>query len=327
MDDDTNNQPNPHNNKTNGVLHKVNNINNSLNTAQNESNETPYKLNTTDAPNPPQNETTNQDKENTREDTLHKALHIEDTINKATTTVYRKKLEKNAKPSFEVGKIYRYNYTNPAKIYGTNKTVIWTTIREFVVEKIEEIDGRGCYVISTAEKKVYTEDGRKHAMKYSSEEYIQKSEEMTHQETIWYDKETGKLTQINHRGPGLLKKDKAEYWELEGHTFPFFSEWMLALEDNFSWEQKIIYLSEGVVPWASNQTMEYIVISRENVNGRECFKLEINFHVHEEYYDNREKDKEEHTYTDIIWVDVKERIIIKKEKQGDDAVTNLISIE
>jgi hypothetical protein len=323
-DDGTNNPPNPYNNKTNEVLHIENNTNNSLNPTQNNFNKTSYKENATETSNPSQNETINQNKENTTEETLYKSLYIEDPINEATTTVYRRKLEKNTKPSFEVGKEYRYNYTNPAKISGTNKTVIWTTVREFVVEKIEGIDGRDCYVISAAEKQVYTEESRKQAGVYSSEEYLKKSETMTHQQTSWYDKETGKLTQINHIGPGLLKNDEAEYWELRGVVFTPFSEWMLGLQDDFIWEQKSTYLSRGMAPRASNQTVEYRVLGRENVDGRECFKVEINFHEYEEYYDNRENNKAEHTYTDIIWVDVKERIIVKKEKQYDDAVTNLM---
>ncbi|MCC7552191.1 hypothetical protein KO317_00820 [Candidatus Micrarchaeota archaeon] len=87
----------------------------------------------------------------------------------------------------------------------------------------------------------------------------------------------------------------------------FFSPWMLAIHDNWTWNSK------SVVEFKNNQGIEikdsnllsFKTMQRENIFGRDAYKIEITEGTRKEYY----------------WIDKEKRILLKKE-----GVENIILI-
>ena len=256
---------------------KENNTNNSLNLLKDETDEEPEKENVT-------------------------IEHIEFTseTERGTVAVDKGKLDKNAKLSFEVGKKYKYKKTYTEM----NRT----GITEYVVEKIEKVNGRECYAVSKSEKEILSEEVKNLWRRNlgMSEEELKQREIMAPKQIEYYDKETGKYIQIKRYclkcegGDKVIIGMDAEYDTVLHYRGDIFADWMLALNDNFIWEQKI-NIDGG--PYTLNYILKYKVNGRENVNGRECFKVE--FKGIDYWPSNR-----------TIWVDIKERIIAKEIVNG-----------
>lgn len=95
-----------------------------------------------------------------------------------------------------------------------------------------------------------------------------------------------------------------------------FATWMLALTDNFKWKVYAKDTSFGKSPNA--ETIEYKVVGREKVNGRDCFKVEMQ--VKNKQMGNEGKI--------VFFVDVEKRIVAKMQMYQDNLLIsemNLVS--
>jgi hypothetical protein len=231
-------------------------------------------------------------------------------------TVDADKLERNAKPSFEVGKKYKYqtaiqevvekSYCTSGGCITKNETITKNMPSEFAVEKMEKFSGKECYVVSRIIIVKISEEEK--ASRRMNEEVVKSMEESLNKNKAYYyyDKETGECVQIKYfKGEILLAtftKDRAEYVD----QAILFSDWMLALNDDFMWE-RTADTSDQTTNGVRHTTKEvYTVKGREKVNGRECFKVEINSKT--EGYGKYTSKSEE---VSVMWIDVKERIMVK----------------
>jgi hypothetical protein len=80
-----------------------------------------------------------------------------------------------------------------------------------------------------------------------------------------------------------------------------YANWMLALDENFEWEEEI-YTKEPVI---QESFIKYHVAGIDKINGRECFKVNIEFR-------NKVEDQEK-TQNFIVWVDIKDRILVRHQ--------------
>jgi hypothetical protein len=235
-------------------------------------------------------------------------------------TVSAERLEKNAKPSFEVGKKYKYKTTSQrTENYCTdrwckNETRMYNMLSEFSVEKTERIDGKECYVVSRRIDRKFTAEEKREMRRGMSEEVIEELEKRVNSRVtnFCYDKETGRCTQVKESSWNsdiTLTKEMAESAALESILF---SEWMLALSDDFIWERKI---NSSHDMGEEIEIEEYLVNGREKVNGRECFKVEITSKIDD-------IGKQKRNSITIIWVDVKERIMVKTTTRWEGLSTS-----
>jgi len=86
---------------------------------------------------------------------------------------------------------------------------------------------------------------------------------------------------------------------------------MLALKDDFIWEQKTNTSSDM---YEGTDIFTYTFKDREKVNNRDCFKVEITKTAEGNIKDPMMKGKKSHKYKIIrtVWVDVNKRIIVKQ---------------
>jgi len=279
---------------------------------------------------PPHDEQINAGKNDTEEyiESSSSGAHI------AKITVDADELEKNAKPSFEVGKKYKYK-TMSQRVEQTsyciskghcvpvNETRTYNMLFDLTVEKIERFDGKECYVVSQETERKFTEEERREMRGVNGggmpEEVIKELEKKINSAVtyFYYDKENGKcLKTLRQSSTGVntaFTNERAEVMQFN----PLFSHWMLALHDNFIWEQKI-NSSTGY-----EEFLEYAVKGREEINGRECFTVEIS----KRYITNSGGQKYKSLETTIMWIDVKERIMVKSTTKYEGlsvSETNLI---
>lgn len=210
---------------------------------------------------------------------------------------------------------------------------------EFSVEKIERAERTDCYVLSCKGKTI-SEDGNMTEMT-EMEKRAEQAKVM-----FYYDKDAGKIIQITTEFGSVKEtstKDTAEYvmsmnpggLSLNGCGV-MFAQWMLALNKDFRWKQNIEWKQNMESKFEGNKNMpdmmientviEYKVVGIENVDGRECFKVEI-----EVMPEKTPEDTESHArslFKIVMWVDTKERIIVKQQtKMGNmmSEETNLVS--
>lgn len=180
-----------------------------------------------------------------------------------TEKISIKHIEKNAEVPFKIGQKFEYEvkgYTNYGDIESQGKEI-------YFVKGIKRMNGSDYYVINL----------KVNISVIKPSDYI-----LDYENEYYYDKDTGDLKGVNFSNQILLGKEA----ELEAmDTSKMFASWMLALTDNFSYAKKGLY-------------KKIKVIGKEKVNGRECFKVEV------ETIDRRM----------YIWVDVEKRIVIKEKK-------------
>jgi hypothetical protein len=233
-------------------------------------------------------------------------------------TVDADELEKNTKLSFEVRKKYKYKTTSQrveqtsyciskGHCVQVNETRTYNMLFELTVEKIERVAGKECYVVSQETERKFTE-GEKREMRGVNgggmpEVVIEELEKKMNSAVtyFYYDKENGKCLKTLHQSSTgtitTFTEERAEFMQFN----PLFSHWMLALHDNFIWEQKINTSA------SSEEFLEYVVKGKEEIDGRECFTVEIT----KKYVTNSGGQKYKSQETTIMWVDVKERIMVK----------------
>ncbi len=300
-------------------------------------------------------------------------------------TVSAEELQKNTKPSFKVGKKYKYKTTsqgycmiiekfNPdgsprgtssscSSIPPTNETykIVFTDNEagggvsggdegtvfylpkgskydiknetniqiitdELSVEKIERVNKSDCFVISKVEKESSEEIKKQNN---ASKSYMPEPYTPQMHLYYYYDKENGKLVQITAEGGGYSSDP---YGNVESHitnkTYTgeesefiggsiVFSEWMLALNDNFIWE-RISNISIGSD--ISSTTFTYAVEGREKVNNRDCFKVEVTEKT--ERNNIKSSGMKKVVKTSIVWVDVTERILVKQITKFEGLTTS-----
>ncbi len=239
------------------------------------------------------------------------------------------------------------NKSLPAGCVSRKETQTNNQEMEITVEGIERIENRDCYAVSIKEKRDIEEqiENMKKFTSDMTEEEIENFRQMMEQEmeqsrTInYYDKETGKCLQIknvNSYQNMTVKGEKAEFQSLMSSQYSgsMFSEWMLALNDDFAWEQNFEMSSGGM--YSMSGSINYRVVAQEKVNNRDCFKVEIEGttksemkgDMAEEMAEMGEETTREDTINTVMWIDVNERILIKQQtKTGNlmTAETNLIS--
>jgi len=136
----------------------------------------------------------------------------------------------------------------------------------------------------------------------------------------YYNKDTGEITMIKKglEGEGIVKGNKAK---LEVTSDSIFASWMLALDDNFKW--KLIYNKTGVEEETYLGEREFEVIGREEVNNRDCFKVEIK-KIRVDSMTNVRKIVERR----YLWIDVEKRILVKRQIMYENVLLsemNLVS--
>ena len=128
---------------------------------------------------------------------------------------------------------------------------------------------------------------------------------------LYYNKETGEAYEIDSLTEELVRLD-----DFTGRGLPLYN-WMLALDDDFAIEPEYHY-SDGR-GFTSKAKFVYKVVGRENLRGRECFKVE------NRVIDIDTNKVEERKY---YWVDVETRVWIKSVWYQDNVKvceTNLVS--
>ncbi len=193
-------------------------------------------------------------------------------------------LPKNSDIQFKVGQ--KFIYKTPEEEYG------WL-ITTYRVEKIERKNGKEYFVVLQEDNSTTFDDKER----INIIQYF----------TYYYDKENGKVSQIKVND--AIVKDGAE--NLRATDMSFFAYWMLSLDDNANWEIKFTETTPSL-NLVEHRNFEFRVLAREKVNNRECFKVEkriINI--------DKKNELEE---IDYYWVDVKKRILIKKEFYSTDKV-------
>ncbi|OQX20999.1 MAG: hypothetical protein BWK75_04105, partial [Candidatus Altiarchaeales archaeon A3] len=223
----------------------------------------------------------------------------------------------------------------PAGCERKNKTTTINSITEYNVEKTERVEGKDCYVVSIKPKQDI-EEIKKSIREYMSEASEEEIEKMAEQQkamaeqqttTYYYDKENGKIMKI------VMKMGNTEMTYTEDLAnvmssmmgmymgFPVFSQWMLALDENFRWIQTIEEKGEG----NHKGEIEYKFVENEKANNREYFKVEITFK------DKSQVKSEGYAPIDmkmIVWVDKEKRILVKSQTKSEGLMTsetNLIS--
>ncbi len=207
-------------------------------------------------------------------------------------------LPKNSDILFKIGE--KFIYKTPEKEYGG-------LITTYNVEKIEEINGRECFVVIQEDNETTIET------LFGKKEINNVIRHFT-----YYYKESGKVLKL--KVENAVVKDGAE--DLRATDMSFFAYWMLGLDDNAKWE--INFTETTKTPSSDlveHRKFEFRVTGREKINTMECFKVEkrvINL-------DKNNKVEE----IDYYWIDVKKRILIKKEFYNEDKVKyfeeNLVS--
>jgi len=175
-------------------------------------------------------------------------------------------LQRNAEVPFKQGEKFVYNLTWNENICERN-CLRPNTVLVFEVENYTTINGRNCYIISA---------------KYNG-----------HFMMYYYDSKTGDILMIKEGNREIEWAEEARSITFDEKGLPFLY-WMLSLKDNFTWEEHINVSGGGRDYQYINK---YVVVGKENVNNRTCFKVEI------------VQSSENIT----MEIDVEKRIVVKKK--------------
>ncbi|PKP56517.1 MAG: hypothetical protein CVT89_06100 [Candidatus Altiarchaeales archaeon HGW-Altiarchaeales-2] len=275
-------------------------------------------------------------------------------------TVSAGELQKNADISFEVGKKYKYKETSQeptqtmvcrtpgggesvmimsGRVVNENETNTSTvppgcvvkneiktlnTVIEYTIEKIERDDGQDCFVISQKNEMEISEEQKENM---TQDEMM--TQEMMQGHTIYYyyDKRTGKLVQVKQSSldGSSITTITGSMAEIFASEKSLFSEWMLALKDDFIWEQKINTSSDI---FEERNSITYVVKGREKVANRDCFNVEITETMEGEGEDIMTKDIKtfERKTTRTMWIDVNARIIVKEIEKSGNLITSTFEL-
>lgn len=232
----------------------------------------------------------------------------------------------------------------PAGCEYVNRTSTQIINTVFYVEKIEKVDNKDCYVVSTSTTREISAEERNMTSRLSAQQqqrFQNMSQNRQQNTTYYYNKETGKITEvITKTGSTELTftGDMANAMLNMGRTFtrnlmnatqinatqnrnmggrtsldvPVFSQWMLALNKNFMWSQVVDEQTGGY-----KVEMTYKVTGVEKINNRDSFKVEITL---------LENNKINTKW--IVWIDKEKRILVKMQRITGSitgAETNLVS--
>ncbi|OQX18980.1 MAG: hypothetical protein BWK75_06120 [Candidatus Altiarchaeales archaeon A3] len=108
----------------------------------------------------------------------------------------------------------------------------------------------------------------------------------------------------------------------------FYSPWMLYLQNNIKWNEKIQSVYKGI---EANVIYEYTVEGIEKVNERKCFKIiGVGKSPTIKSTGKGENEKTAMSFTvvkNIFWVDVEKRILVKMEEYEDNIIVNKIELQ
>jgi len=223
-----------------------------------------------------------------------------------------------------------------------NRTSTQIMDTEFYVgEKTEKVENKDCYVVSISTKREISNEERNMTSRLSPQQQ-QRLQNLSQQQNTfyYYDKETGKIMKVITKTGNTeltFTGDLANAMLNMGRTFtrnlmnatqinatrnrnmggmsldiPVFSQWMLALNENFMWSQIVDEQTGGY-----KVEMTYKVIGAEKINNMDCFKVEITL---------SENNKINAKW--IVWVSKEKRILVKMQRITGDIIsaeTNLIS--
>lgn len=158
-------------------------------------------------------------------------------------------LQRNTEVPFKQGEKFVYNLTWNENICEMNCLPNNTALLIFEVENYTTINGRDCYVVSAK----YNRDGMHYSRIY------------------YYDSKTGDILLIKEGNRKIEWAEEARSIISDEVGLPFLS-WMLSLKDNFTHEEHI-NVSGGSRDYHYINT--YIVVGKENVSNRTCFKVKI----------------------------------------------------
>ncbi len=232
----------------------------------------------------------------------------------------------------------------PAGCEYVNRTSTQITNTVFYVEKMEKVDNKDCYAVSTSTTREISAEERNMTSRLSAQQQqrFQNMSQNQQQNTIYYyDKETGKITEVITKTGSTeftFTGDLANAMLNMGRTFtrnlmnatqinatrnrnmgggnsldvPVFSQWMLALNENFMWSQVVDERTGGY-----KVEMTYKVTGVEKINSRDSFRTEITL---------LENNKINTRW--IVWIDKEKRILVKMQRITGGitgAETNLVS--
>ena len=202
-------------------------------------------------------------------------------------SVSEAEIKKNSEISFKVGDKFMYQSPGYREKDGCQDT--------FTIERSEKVSGRDAYVVVNEHNEIYAETLFEKTKHYSTDDTT----------TYYYDKIDGEVLKIVN-DDGEVIKDGAENLRATAKTF--FAYWMLGLADDAKWELSFTQTT-SFLNMTEHRKDEFRVVGREKVNNRNCFKVEkriVNI------------DKNLVEEIDYFWVDVKKRILIKKEFYADN---------
>lgn len=232
----------------------------------------------------------------------------------------------------------------PAGCEYVNRTSTQITNTVFYVEKTEKVDNKDCYAVTTSTTREISAEERNMTSRLSAQQQqrFRNMSQNQQQNTIYYyDKETGKIIKVTTKTGSTeltFTGDLANAMLNMGRTFtrnlmnatqinatqnrnmgggtsldvPVFSQWMLALNENFMWSQVVDEQTGGY-----KVEMTYKVTGVEKINNRDIFKVEITL---------LENNKINTKW--IVWIDKEKRILVKMQRITGGitgAETNLVS--
>lgn len=98
-----------------------------------------------------------------------------------------------------------------------------------------------------------------------------------------------------------VDKDNGEI--LSNGEIKVYAPWMLRLKEGIKWTENITYLPSGILT-----KNEYVVEGIENINQRKCFKVTMKTITKSKNGENWHTES-----LTFLWIDVNDRIIIKKQ--------------
>lgn len=202
----------------------------------------------------------------------------------------------NTKPQFEIGDSFKY--TSKIKDLSTKKESIDYT-SEYTVDSIDYINGRNYFVLT--ENKHWQSGG-------------------TATSKIFIDTSNGDILKMETSSPDyyyitVTTKGDAAFDTLSGNN-AMFLPWMLALEDNhvISYEANRTDETGG-----SYSRDELTVLGKENINGRDCFKVGVKSFSRSGGF--------EISVDGIYWIDSYKRVLVKLQWFEDNGeVSNEINL-
>lgn len=226
-------------------------------------------------------------------------------------------LKPTTKPKFKVGQVFKYKAVSESNGEWVSSENV------YVVKKIERINGIDNYVI----------------VGYITQMLDPETGDILHENiklTTYVDKETGYIPKIGIEfGAPMDVNDKKNFMEEEYESEPLFNvtlkedvasasgngmyaPWMLALKENLEWSQKINITFSGE---EISGEEKYKVIGIENLNGRECFKVEA-----ASVMELPGGTSQRILFKQDLWIDAYERILVKSKGKIGNLATEEIEL-